>query len=99
MDMCVLRSRMDDRKSCTRTMPSYQPDTRTWSEPPQGLEGGATEIPYTAGDRSDACFLLGLRIANGFEARAECVIECTVRGAFGDDVPSATYGLDDLVDK
>ncbi|KZP02249.1 hypothetical protein FIBSPDRAFT_96960 [Athelia psychrophila] len=40
-----------DLKSCTRTTPSYQPETMIWSEPPQGLEGGTPEMPYTADDR------------------------------------------------
>jgi len=49
------------RMSCTRTAPSYHPDTITCLEEPHGADGGAPVMPYTAVERSRVEW----RMANG----------------------------------
>lgn len=44
--------RAEERRSCTRTMPSYHPETTIWSEAPHGEDMGADSMAYTAEGRS-----------------------------------------------
>jgi len=47
-------ARVCERRSWTRTSPSYQPETIIWSDEPHGEDGGGPVIPYTAEDWSSS---------------------------------------------
>lgn len=94
--MCV-----EARRSCTRTKPSYHPDTIICSDTPHGAEAGAVVIPYTAEDFAlcvTAWRAEGARSDEGSGESPVSVRGCIARGV-AEDVPNAAYGVEELIER
>src|SRR6266851_2152070 len=86
----------DARMSWTRTRPSYQPETMTWSEAPHGDAGGAAALPYTAVGRSRSASVWSSdarSVAVGVWEMDAGVMAWMVRGV-SEEVPKAAKGAE-----
>ena len=79
-------ARREERRSCTFTTPSYHPEMITLSDAPQGADGGAPLMPYTAEARGWSSCVEFVRMWGGVEEMRDSCRACTVSGV-NDDAP------------